>query len=80
MMSDQQPARRRTRRARKTLPDNAPEVVSPCVSVCEMDQQRGVCKGCLRTLEEIATWSRMSNQQRWDIVQSLRSRRSEAAD
>jgi predicted Fe-S protein YdhL (DUF1289 family) len=45
-----------------------------------MDQQRGVCKGCLRTLEEIATWSRMSNQQRWDIVQSLRSRRSEAAD
>jgi predicted Fe-S protein YdhL (DUF1289 family) len=40
-----------------------------------MDQARGVCKGCYRTLEEIATWSRMDNQQRWDIVQSLRDRR-----
>jgi predicted Fe-S protein YdhL (DUF1289 family) len=40
-----------------------------------MDQATGVCKGCYRTLEEIATWGRLDNQQRWDIVQSLRDRR-----
>jgi predicted Fe-S protein YdhL (DUF1289 family) len=40
-----------------------------------MDQVSGLCKGCHRTLQEIATWSRMSNQARWDIVQSLRERR-----
>ncbi|MEM7257164.1 MAG: DUF1289 domain-containing protein [Pseudomonadota bacterium] len=74
-MSDQQPAKRRTRRPRKTLPADAPEVVSPCVSVCEMDQASGLCTGCHRTLQEIATWSRLSNQERWDIVQSLRDRR-----
>ena len=66
---------RPSRRKRSKLPVDAPDVVSPCISICEMDQARGVCKGCYRTLEEIATWSRMDNQQRWDIVQSLRDRR-----
>jgi len=67
------------RRARpKQLPDDAPEVASPCVSVCEMNDQTGYCSGCYRTLAEIATWSRMTNQQRWDIVLTLRERRSDA--
>ena len=63
------------RRRRKSLPADAPDVASPCVSVCEMDQQTGLCSGCYRTLEEIATWSRIPNQTRWEIVQSLRERR-----
>jgi len=41
-----------------------------------MDQQTGVCSGCYRTLEEIAMWSRLPNQKRWEIVQSLRERRA----
>ena len=64
--------RRRTRR-----PANLPEIVSPCISVCVMDQQAGICTGCYRTLAEIATWSRISNEDRWDIVQQLRDRRRE---
>ncbi len=66
---------RRSRRRRTQLPDDAPEVASPCVSVCVMDQQSGVCTGCYRTLNEIATWGRLPNQQRWEIVQSLHERR-----
>ncbi len=61
-----------------TLPDDAPDVASPCISICEMDQKTGLCGGCYRTLEEIATWSRIPNQQRWEIVQSLRQRRADA--
>ena len=36
-------------------------VPSPCVSVCRMDPQTQHCLGCLRTLEEIAAWSRMDD-------------------
>jgi uncharacterized protein len=38
-----------------------PHVPSPCQSVCIMHPQTGWCEGCLRTLDEIAAWSRMDN-------------------
>lgn len=34
-------------------------VPSPCQSVCVMHAPTGWCEGCLRTLGEIAQWSRM---------------------
>lgn len=37
----------------------ATPVPSPCVNVCRMDPGTGQCAGCLRTLEEIAGWSRL---------------------
>ena len=36
-------------------------VPSPCVSVCRMDAARAFCEGCLRTIPEIAAWSRMTD-------------------
>ena len=36
-------------------------VPSPCVSVCRMAPASGLCEGCLRTLDEIAGWSRMDD-------------------
>jgi predicted Fe-S protein YdhL (DUF1289 family) len=35
-------------------------VPSPCVGICELDAATGACRGCLRTLEEIAAWSHSS--------------------
>jgi hypothetical protein len=29
---------------------------SPCVGICVIDPQTGLCDGCLRTLDEIAAW------------------------
>lgn len=29
-------------------------VASPCISVCKMDDARGLCLGCMRTIDEIA--------------------------
>ena len=29
-------------------------LASPCINVCEMEQPSGLCRGCLRTLDEIA--------------------------
>ncbi len=32
-------------------------IVSPCVNICEIDTASGLCTGCRRTLDEIASWS-----------------------
>jgi hypothetical protein len=37
-------------------------VLSPCVNVCEVED--GVCIACNRTLEDIAMWSSMTEQER----------------
>lgn len=29
---------------------------SPCVGLCRMDQESGLCQGCLRTIDEIVAW------------------------
>jgi hypothetical protein len=34
--------------------------LSPCTGVCRLDT-RGLCMGCLRTGDEIARWTRMSD-------------------
>jgi len=49
---------------------------TPCVKVCVMDLDRGHCKGCYRTLDEIGRWSRMSDQERVAIMEQLPERRS----
>lgn len=42
----------------QTLASNVP---SPCISICRIDAERALCEGCLRTLDEIAAWSRMDD-------------------
>ncbi len=56
-------ANRRWRRVAEmaTHIDDGPHVPSPCQSVCIMHPTTGWCEGCLRTLDEIAAWSRMDN-------------------
>lgn len=50
-------------RARLAL-ENAENVPSPCVSVCRMNASSGLCEGCARTLDEIARWSTMAEDDR----------------
>ena len=42
-----------------------------------MDDQRGVCIGCCRTLDEIARWGAMSDLERERIIGELPTRRRE---
>lgn len=53
------------------------EVASPCINVCRMDAGTGLCLGCFRTIEEIAVWSRTSNDQRLKVLLAVERRRSE---
>jgi 2-hydroxychromene-2-carboxylate isomerase len=47
---------------------------SPCVNVCVLDPARSVCRGCGRTLDEIARWSSMSDAERDEIMDRLAAR------
>ncbi|EAR52297.1 hypothetical protein OG2516_02634 [Oceanicola granulosus HTCC2516] len=51
------------------------EVESPCVRVCVVHPSARICTGCLRTLDEIAAWSRMSPDERRAIMADLPTRK-----
>ena len=47
------------------------DVASPCINVCQMDDTRGWCLGCGRTLDEIALWSVLDNDDKcmvWSLL------------
>jgi predicted Fe-S protein YdhL (DUF1289 family) len=44
---------------------------SPCIKVCQMDPLRGLCLGCARTLDEIARWATMTEDERERILAAL---------
>jgi len=51
---------------------------SPCVSICQMDPQDGVCVGCYRTRAEIAAWRSMEQEDQMLLLDILRDRRAKA--
>ena len=50
------------------------ELDSPCVKLCVIHPEERLCIGCLRTIEEITLWSRMTQDERRDIMLDLASR------
>ena len=50
------------------------DVASPCINVCRMNPDTGLCEGCLRTLAEIAAWSRMSADEKRAVLAQLAGR------
>jgi uncharacterized protein len=52
-------------------------VPSPCNSVCRMSPRTGLCEGCLRTIDEIASWSRMSDDEKRAVWERIDRRRNE---
>ena len=47
---------------------------SPCLNICSLDGQ-GICRGCFRSLDEIAGWTRMSAKDQWATVERADARR-----
>lgn len=52
-------------------------VASPCVNVCQMDAATGWCRGCARSLDEIAGWGMAPAEVQRRILDRLPERRSE---
>ena len=49
-------------------------ISSPCIKVCAVSGQTGLCIGCGRTLAEIASWASMDEDRRRAIMAELRAR------
>jgi predicted Fe-S protein YdhL (DUF1289 family) len=51
-----------------------PAVQSPCIRNCCLDD-KDMCLGCFRTLDEILIWSAASPEQQIDIVRACSKRK-----
>ncbi len=49
-------------------------IVTPCVQVCIVDGESGLCLGCFRTLGEVAGWARLDDVARAAVMAELPAR------
>jgi hypothetical protein len=57
---------------------NAGDVPSPCINVCRMSPDTGLCEGCLRSIDEIAIWGNATNDVKRAIWKLIKQRRAES--
>ena len=53
-----------------------PPIKTPCIKVCVVDGESGLCLGCYRRLNEVAAWARLTDAERDSILAELPERRS----
>ncbi|MDD2886080.1 MAG: DUF1289 domain-containing protein [Dechloromonas sp.] len=49
---------------------------SPCINLCQMDPANDLCRGCFRTLDEIARWSTLPAAAKTAILAELPARQT----
>ncbi len=55
------------------------EIDSPCVQVCVLHPEAGICVGCYRSAAEIARWSAMTPDERRAVMAELPGRSGQLA-
>jgi len=50
-------------------------IKTPCIKVCVVDGESGLCMGCYRKLSEVAGWSKLSDAERETVMAELPDRR-----
>jgi len=50
------------------------EIDSPCINICVIHPAARLCTGCLRSIDEITAWSRLSPEERQAVMAELPSR------
>lgn len=48
--------------------------LSPCNAICRIDPLTQLCMGCGRTMDEIGRWSKLTDEQRRQVMGLLPSR------
>ncbi len=49
-------------------------IETPCDKICILDDASGLCRGCGRSLDEIARWSAYSDAERTRVMADLPQR------
>ncbi len=57
-----------------THPQPVAPIESPCNKTCRIDPDTRLCIGCLRSIDEIAAWSRMTPEERRRVMAALPAR------
>ncbi len=52
--------------------------LSPCITVCKMDEKSELCLGCWRTIDEIVAWGSHSDDAKEKILALIKFRKIEA--
>lgn len=55
--------------------DKISNTPSTCIKQCEMDFKTGLCKGCFRTIKEIADWGIMTEKQKQNVWYLIKRRK-----
>lgn len=50
------------------------EVESPCIKICVIHPEARLCTGCLRSIDEITMWSKLSPEARRMVMDDLPGR------
>jgi predicted Fe-S protein YdhL (DUF1289 family) len=53
---------------------DVPDIETPCVKLCVVDPDSGICIGCGRSRSEIAGWIAMTPAERRDVMAGLEAR------
>ncbi|MEW6763567.1 MAG: DUF1289 domain-containing protein [Pseudomonadota bacterium] len=58
-------------------PEEQTPVSSPCINVCRMVPETGLCEGCMRTIEEIVAWGKADDDYKRAVWAEIRRREAE---
>jgi uncharacterized protein len=54
-------------------------IESPCIRVCTLDERGELCLGCFRTLDEIGSWTSLTDPERERVTAVLPARKRQHA-
>jgi predicted Fe-S protein YdhL (DUF1289 family) len=52
------------------------KIKSPCIGICKIDKDSGLCKGCLRSKQEIKNWKTLAKSERRAIIEAIPLRKA----
>ena len=55
-------------------PELQTPVPSPCISMCKMAPDTGLCEGCMRTIDEIIGWAAQPDEYKRAVWAEIRRR------
>ncbi len=58
------------------MTENTEEVKSPCNELCLIDEDTGLCIGCLRTSDEIASWQTYTEALKRNVLSEIEKRKA----
>ena len=56
------------------------DIPTPCISVCRVNADDGLCEGCFRTLGEISAWGRSTAANKRELWKTIMHRVKLVAD